>query len=72
MYANGNKEFEHVADGNPVLDFKNSERSAYDIGLRKVGGETIHAYLSDLVIFNRVLLQHKIRHDLFENHALTP
>ena len=72
MYANGKKEFERVAVGSQVLDFKNSGRSVYDIGLRKDTGTTIHAYLSDLVIYNRVLSEHEIKHDLYENHALTP
>ena len=72
MYANGKKTFEHAADKNPVVDFKNSGRSVYDIGLRKDTGETIHAYLSDLMIFNRVLSEHELKHDLYENHALTP
>ena len=72
MYANGKKTFEHAVNGNQVLDFKNSGRSVYNIGLRKDTGETIHAYLSDLMIFNRVLSEHELKHDLFENHALTP
>ncbi len=70
IYANGDKKVELVVDGNAILDFKNSGRSVYDIGLRKDAGETIHAYISDLVIFNRELPEHELKEQWVLNHAL--
>ncbi|KAL9989001.1 hypothetical protein ACROYT_G003504 [Oculina patagonica] len=70
IYANGDKKVELVVDGNAILDFKNSGRSVYDIGLRKDAGETIHAYISDLVIFNRELPEQELKEQWVLNHAL--
>ena len=70
MYANGEKKFEKVVHGNASLDFKNSGRSVYNIGLRAHLGYTIKAYLSDLVIFNRELPEHELKEEWVENHAL--
>ncbi|XP_078345545.1 uncharacterized protein LOC144631045 [Oculina patagonica] len=70
MYANGDKKVEHIVDGNAVIDFKNSGRSVFDIGLRKDAGETIHAYISDLVIFNRELPEHELKEQWVVNHVL--
>ncbi|XP_078344938.1 uncharacterized protein LOC144630446 [Oculina patagonica] len=70
MYANGDKKFELVLDGKATLDFKNSGRSVFDIGLKKDTGDTVHAYLSDLVIFNRELPDHELKEQWVHSHAL--
>ena len=70
MYLNGYKKFEHVVGGNRNLDFKSSGRSTFDIGVRKDTGETMHAYLSDLVIFNRQLPEHELKEKWVRRHAL--
>lgn len=70
LYANGEKKFERAVDGNVNLDFRNSGRSVYNIGLRIDNGDTIHAYLSDLVIFNRELPEHELMEEWVQTHAL--
>ena len=70
LYANGEKKFEAVVDGNVNLDFRNSGRSVYNIGLRIDTGDTIKAYLSDLVIFNRELPEHELMEEWAQSHAL--
>jgi len=70
LYANGEKKFENVVDGNANLDFKNSGRSVYNIGLRVDTGYTIKAYLCDLVIFNRELPEHELKEEWVQSHAL--
>ena len=70
LYANGEKKFERAVDGNANLDFRNSGRSVYNIGLRIDNGDTIHAYLSDLVIFNRELPEHELMEEWVQTHAL--
>lgn len=70
LYANGEKKFGAVVDGNVNLDFRNSGRSVYNIGLRIDTGDTIQAYLSDLVIFNRELPQHELMKEWVQTHAL--
>lgn len=70
LYANGEKKFERAVDGNANLDFRNSGRSVYNIGLRIDNGDTIHAYLSDLVIFDRELPEHELMEEWVQTHAL--
>lgn len=70
LYANGEKKFENVVDGNANLDFKNSGRSVYNIGLRVDTGYTIKAYLSDLVIFNRELPEQELKEEWVQSHVL--
>ncbi|XP_020610701.1 putative vitellogenin receptor isoform X2 [Orbicella faveolata] len=70
LYANGEKKFETAVDGNVNLDFRNSGRSVYNIGLRIDTGDTIQAYLSDLVIFNRELPEHELMEEWVQSHAL--
>ena len=70
LYANGEKKFETAVDGNVNLDFRNSGRSVYNIGLRIDTGDTIQAYLSDLVIFNRELPEHELMEAWVQSHAL--
>lgn len=70
LYANGEKKFERAVDGNANLDFRSSGRSVYNIGLRVDNGDTIDAYLSDLVIFNRELPEHELMEEWVQTHAL--
>ena len=70
LYANGEKKFEGVVDGNVNLDLRNSGRSVYNIGLRIDTGDTIQAYLSDLVIFNRELPERELLEEWVQSHAL--
>ncbi len=53
---------------NPVLDLKNSGHTVYDIGLKRDGGTTIHAYFSDLIIFTHELSETELKNELFFNH----
>lgn len=69
-YANGDKKFENFVDGNGTLDFMSSGRSVHDIGLLKRSGETIHAFLSDLVIFNRELSENELKAQWVRSHPL--
>ena len=69
MYANGQKKFEAVVDGNVNLDLRDSRRSVYNIGLRIDTGATLQACLSDLVIFNRELPEHELE-EWVQSHAL--
>ena len=70
MYINGEMKVNHVVSDNPVLDFKNSGHSVYDIGLKRDSGVTTRAYFSDLVIFTHELSPTQLKTDLFLNHAL--
>ena len=70
LYANGEKKFEAVVDGNVNLDFRNSGRSVFNIGLKVNTGDTIQAYLSDLVIFNRELPEQELMEEWVQSHAL--
>lgn len=70
LFANGKRRYTGKVQGNSVLDFKNSGRLFYDIGLRKETGGTIQAYLSDLVIYNRKRLESDVKRELYENHDL--
>jgi len=70
LYANGEKKFEAVVDGNVNLDFRNSGRSVFNIGLKVDTGDTIQAYLSDLVIFNRELPEQELMEEWVQSHAL--
>ena len=68
LYINGTKVLELEADANPVLDFKNSGHTVYDIGYKRDNGETSHGYFSDLMVFNLELSQSEIRSDLVISH----
>ncbi|KAJ7360220.1 hypothetical protein OS493_016848, partial [Desmophyllum pertusum] len=70
LYINGEMKLNHVVDDNPILDFKNSGHTVYDIGLKRDHEVTIHAYFSDLMIFNSELSENEIRNELFQNHPL--
>ena len=72
IYHNGNKILEENVSENAILDFWNSGRSVYDIGKVLYRGveERAHAYLSDLVIFNRELPEHKLTEELVVSHVL--
>ena len=70
LYANGEKKFEAAVNGNVNLDFRNSGRSVYNIGLKIDTGDTIQAYLSDLVIFNRELPEHELLEEWVQSHTL--
>ena len=60
------------------MDFKNSGRSVYDIGLKRDGGKTNHAYYNDLMVFSRQLRfaaienVNQIKEHLVLNHPLYP
>ena len=70
LYINGEVKLDHVVSDNPVLDFKNSGHSVYDIGLKRDSGITTHAYFSDLIIFTHELSENEIKNKLFFNYAL--
>ena len=72
MFQNGNKIFEDTVTVNPIQDLQNSGRSVYDIGKVLTQGteETAHAYLSDLVAFNRELPEHELKEEWVHNHTL--
>lgn len=52
------------------MDLKNSGHTVYDIGLKRDSGETTDAFLSDLMVFDRVLSNDEIEKELFMNHLL--
>ncbi|PFX30340.1 Signal peptide, CUB and EGF-like domain-containing protein 1 [Stylophora pistillata] len=52
------------------LDLKNSGHTVYDVGLKRDSGNTIVAFLSDLMVFNRVLSINEIVNELFSSHPL--
>ena len=68
LYIDGVKEKEIVAAANPILDFKNSGHTVYDIGYKREDGERAHGYFSDLMVFNLELSQSEIRNDLVISH----
>lgn len=72
IYHNGNNILEENVTENAALDFWNSGRSVYDIGkvLYRSVEERAHAYLSDLVIFNRELSKHELTEELVLSHVL--
>ena len=70
MYINGDVKLDKVIPDNPVLDFKNSGHSVYDIGLKRDTATTTHAYFSDLVIFTHELSGTDLKNELFVNHSL--
>ncbi|KAJ7382130.1 hypothetical protein OS493_036836 [Desmophyllum pertusum] len=70
LYINGNKKLDHVVSDNPVLDFKNTGHTVYDIGLKRDDGDTTHAYFCDLMIFTHELSENELNNDLFLNHGL--
>ncbi|KAJ7384403.1 hypothetical protein OS493_021814 [Desmophyllum pertusum] len=70
LYINGNKKLDHVVSDNPILVFKNTGHTIYDIGLKRDGGVTTHAYFCDLMIFTHELSENELNNDLFLNHGL--
>ena len=52
------------------VDLKNSGHTVYDIGLKRDSGETTHAFLSDLMVFDRVLSNDEIKNEFVMNHPL--
>ena len=70
IFINGQMKAFHVADNNSLLDFKNSGHNVYDIGLKRDNSAITHAYLSDLIVFNRDLSEIEIRNDLFQSNPL--
>lgn len=70
LCVNGEEKFEAVVDGNVNLDFRNSGRSVYNVGFKIDTGDTIQAFLSDLVIFNRELPEHELMEEWVQSHAL--
>ena len=58
------------------MDIKNSGHSVYDIGLKRDGRTTTHAYYSDLMVFSRELRfssienVNQIKEHLVLNHPL--
>ena len=58
------------------MDIKNSGHSVYDIGFKRDGGTTTHAYYSDLMVFSRELRfssienVNQIKKHLVLNHPL--
>lgn len=70
IFINGQMKAFHVADSNSLLDFKNSGHNVYDIGLKRDNSAITHAYLSDLIVFNRDLSEIEIRNDLFQSNPL--
>ncbi|KAL9989354.1 hypothetical protein ACROYT_G003895 [Oculina patagonica] len=71
LYINGEVKAEIVISDNPVLDFKNSGHSVYDIGLKRDSATTTHAYFSDLTIFTHELSETELKNELFLDHALS-
>ena len=49
LYINGDVKRDQLIPDNPVLDFKISNHSFYDIGLKRDIATTTHAYFSDLI-----------------------
>lgn len=70
LYINGDVKLDRIIPDNPVLDFKNSGHSVYDIGLKRDSGTTTHAYFSDLIIFTHELSETDLKNELFFNHPL--
>lgn len=70
LYINGDVKRDQLIPDNPVLDFKNSGHSLYDIGLKRDSATTTHAYFSDLIIFTHELSGTDLKNELFVNHPL--
>ena len=70
LYINGDVKADKLIPDNPVLDFKNSGHSVYDIGLKRDSSTTTHAYFSDLIIFTHELSETDLKNELFFNHQL--
>ena len=70
LYVNGDVKLDQFILDYPVLDFKNSGHSVYDIGLKRGSATTTHAYFSDLVIFTHELSGAEVKYELFANHPL--
>ena len=72
LYINGHHLKSKIANSSVVtkVDLKNSGHTVYDIGLKRDSGETTDAFLSDLMVFDRVLSNDEIKNELFINHPL--
>lgn len=70
IFINGQMKASRNVDSHLLLDFKNSGHSVYDIGLKRDSSTTTHAYLSDLMVFNRDLSEIEIRNNLFQSNPL--
>ena len=70
LYINGDVKRDQLIPDNPVLDFKNSGHSVYDIGLKRDSATTTHAYFSDLIIFTHELSGTDLKNELFVYHPL--
>ena len=68
LYINGDVKRGTLIPDNPVLDFKNSGHSVYDIGLKRDSATTTHAYFSDLIIFTHELSGADLKNELFAYH----
>ena len=55
LYTNGTKTAEAAADPNLNLDLNPSDRPAFDIGLKRDSGNSIHGYMRDLIVFDRAI-----------------
>ena len=54
LFINGEMNTSKKVTGDS-MDIKNSGHSVYDIGLKRDGGTTTHAYYSDFMVFSREL-----------------
>jgi len=70
LYMNGDVKRDQLIADNPVLEFKNSGHSVYDIGLKRDSATTTHAYFSDLIIFTHQLSGTDLKNELFVYHPL--
>lgn len=72
LYINGVSFRSAYADTSieATVDLRHSGHQVYDIGLKRDNGETSHAYLSDLRVYNRQLLDTEIKNDLILSHPL--
>ena len=68
LYINGDVKRDTLIPDNPVLDFKNSGHSVYDIRLKRDSATTTHAYFSDLIIFTHELSGADLKNELFAYH----
>lgn len=72
LYINGHHLKSKIANISveTKVDLKNSGHTVYDIGLKRDSGETTGAFLSDLMVFDRVLSNDEIKNELVVNHPL--
>ena len=72
LYINGDHLESKIANISveTKVDLKNSGHTVYDIGLKRDSGETTDAFLSDLMVFDRVLSNDEIKNEFVMNHPL--